>query len=255
MTILSHQLRHAVVAAAVLVGLGACSASEANNLPDEAKACTGRRVVVVSLSSSERSPATIERSSDIVATDLAGAFVCDDDFVAIGVSGGMAKVLITSDDLDSINLSADSAKARLHRVQGRFSDVEDLVRERFNAALATDPGETTSVTRLYDVAAEHAVAGSRVVILTDGVHTEGDLDLNVVLEPGAGAALAALVTVPKIAPDVRIVVGGIGEVDAQTPPPGSTWIREVTEFNRALCVATDATCTIHTVATTTDLLQ
>jgi hypothetical protein len=94
-----------------------------------------------------------------------------------------------------------------------------------------------------------------VLLVTDGVHHDQDVDLDRPLSPSEGRRLADDVPVPRV-PAERTTVLGIAQVDADHPVPGVTWPREIRAFNARLCERSGADeCRLYTTASVSDALD
>jgi hypothetical protein len=214
------------------------------------------RTIAVQLSSSDRSPARRTQVIDLLETAAVSAAVCESPLAAYGVGGGGTVVpLVTSDDLAEF-VPAGPRRVRATRFRAeQQAQVRDLVARRLDDALRTSDGATTTVVALYHTVAEHSSTDTDVILVTDGVNHDADLDLNRALVPGEGRDLATTVDVPSIGNQATTVVG-LGQVDGATPAPGTTWPDEIRSFNEALCLRSGArVCRLFSAATTDEVLR
>jgi hypothetical protein len=213
-----------------------------------------QRVIAVQLSSSDRAPTRRSQVIDLLETSAISATVCDTPVVAYGVAGGAVVTLVTSDDVAHL-IPAGPLRVRQTRFRSEHvAEVRNLVTRRLDEALKGSDGATTTVVALYHAVSEHAGSDSDVILVTDGVNHDDEVDLNRRLVRGEGRRLAASVDVPTIGNRVTTVVG-LGQVDSRTPVPGRTWSGEIHSFNQTLCLRSGAgACRLYSAATTTEVL-
>lgn len=193
------------------------------------------------------------------ATQLAvDAAVCETDLSVVAVrGGGVVRPLLTTTDIDGFTPEGPTAKIRASRFDpADETAIVDLVAERLDAALAEGDGaEHLSLPALYTAAAERSEPDTEVILLTHGVHTEGEVDLNRPLVAGEGVELADRVAVPPINAR-RVIVVGVAQVDSITAPPGATWVTEVRSFNESVCRSAGAdVCAVLSTATPKEALS
>ena len=111
------------------------------------------------------------------------------------------------------------------------------------------------MTALYATAAEHATSHTDVLLLSDGVNHDTQVNLNRPLPPGEGQHLADRIAVVRIGNQLTTVVG-VAQVDAIRPVPGPSWPVEVRSFNQRLCQRSGARrCRLFPVASIADVLS
>ncbi|MFA9431998.1 hypothetical protein [Egicoccus sp. AB-alg2] len=215
-----------------------------------------QRTLVVGASGSEQSESFTQFVHHVTAEFAASSLACGTEFVVAMASGSDSAIVLAEETFASLSLDRlPNERARQHRIQNRADELRTIVDTRLNDARQALVGtDTSSVVRLYDVAAERTRPGSRVVLITDGVHTADEVDLNRVLEPDEGPQLAGQLPAPSLPVDVEVTISGLTQVDATTDVPGDTWTREVVAFNDTFCRRVATTCTTYTAATVQEAL-
>ncbi len=215
------------------------------------------RQVETDLSSSNRSPLAERFAVDVVTQTMLSALVCDRPADAFGVAGGGEVIpLVTSDDLAPYAPKGPNRAVRLGRLSSNAeSKIAELVAARLHAAYQTDGSSaTSSIGALYAVAAEHAAPKTDLILLSDGVNEDTQVDLNRPLQLGEGQRLADRIAVPAIRNQLTTIVG-IAQVDASRAVPGPSWPAEINGFNERLCARTRAQrCRFFSVASVSDVL-
>lgn len=214
------------------------------------------RIVIVGLSSSERSP-ELERSAIDVVTQLGvSSAVCARSAEAFAVAGG-GKVfaLLSSEDVARFTPEGPNRAVRLSRVASDTeAKVRDLVSGRLREAYTSGAPLASSIVALYRVAAEHSGPDTDIILVTDGVNADAQVNLNRPLQVGDGSRLASNIPMPAIGNRQTTVIG-IAQVDSTTPPPGPSWPSEVRAFNQRLCERSRAhACRLFSVASTSEAL-
>lgn len=239
-------LRNAGAAASTALLLSAACGSSSPVWPIS---CAGRRVVVVDLSSQHRAPGSVKSTEEVLAAHLLGAAACREAVSALGVAGGSQVPLFDGSNALAAKIDGPNLKARTKQARNLYGEALELVSTNLVGAFRDNQRvATTSVPALYAAAAEHALQGGRVVVLTTGVNIDDRVDLNRPLGAGEGGRLAGGLDVPTMPKGTRVVVSGVTLMDADRPAPGSTWPAEVRAFNDRLCAATGAHCQLFSVA-------
>lgn len=235
----------ASTAAVALVLMGGSSNNEVVEY-----ACQGPRVVVLDLSSQNRSDASIGMATDVVAGHILGAAICKESVTVVGVAGG-GQVLIDPDVPFLKNLRGPNERARANVVSDRLREIREAVATELDTLYESyDAVDVTSVPALFQAATVQAQTDgmTRVVILTTGVHDEPGVTLNRPLEPGEGEALASKLPWPTFRDGARVTIIGLAQMDGELPAPGNLWPSEVVAFNLTACQTTGATCEAFQVA-------
>lgn len=208
--------------------------------------CGSDRTIISDLSSANRSDAAVEVATEVIAAHTIAAKICGEALTVVGVAAGTQVLVSPADPIGE--LRGPNSRARARDVEGLDSAVTESIAAALDGVYSAYPDvAVTSIPALYQAAADHSAAGSRVVILTTGVNDESDVTLNRPLEPGEGARLADTMTWPTLAPETTIVVIGIAQMDEGLPAPGAMWPGEVKAFNDTACAATGATCATYQV--------
>lgn len=214
------------------------------------------RVVIVALSSSERSPRMAQNALEVVAQVGVSSAVCGRSGQAFAVAGGGEVFsLLSGDDVARFAPAGPNRAVRLSRLgTDTEAKVHDLVSGRLRAAYTAGAPLASSIAALYQVAAEHADPDTDIILITDGVNSDSQVNLNRPLQSGDGSRLANKISIPAIGNRLTTVIG-IAQVDSATPPPGPSWPTEVRAFNERLCERSGAhACRLFSVASTVDAL-
>jgi len=199
-------------------------------------------VIVVDTSSSDRSPALSNLADRVINAAAQSAVVCNDSLSVYGVAGGGAEsTIITTDDLGVFAPIGPTEQIRSLRFSSaQRSALDSLISARLQAAYDTGNPSLTSVPALYWAASEYLTRGVQVLLITDGVNEDAQLNLNKTLAVGAGATLARSITVSSLR-GATVTIVGLAQVDANTAPPSSVWPNEIRNFNADLCRTSRAT--------------
>ena len=200
------------------------------------------RVIVIDTSSSDRSPVLSNLADRVINAAAQSAMVCNDSLSVYGVAGGGAEAtIITTDDLGGFAPIGPTEQIRSLRFNSaQRSALDSLISARLRAAYDTGNPSLTSVPALYWVASEYLTRGAQVLLITDGVNEDAQLNLNKALAVGAGATLARSITVSSL-PGATVTIVGLAQVDANTAAPSAVWPNEIRNFNAVLCRTSRAT--------------
>ena len=215
------------------------------------------RVIVVDTSSSDRSPALSNLADRVITTAAQSAAVCNDPLSVYGVAGGGSEsTIITMDDLSGFAPIGPTAQIRsLRFTSAQRSALGILISTRLRAAYDTGTPSLTSVPALYWVASQYLTQGGQVLMITDGVNEDTQLNLNTPLAVGAGAELARSITVHSLR-GATVTIVGLAQVDASAAPPSAVWPSEIRNFNAALCNASGAAmCRLFGLASISESLD
>ena len=215
------------------------------------------RVIVVDTSSSDRSPVLSNLADRVINAAAQSAVVCSDSLSVYGVSGGGAEsTIITTDDLSGFAPIGPTAQIRSLRLNSaQRSALDGLISARLRAAYDTgDPG-VTSIAALYLAASEHLVDPTQVLLITDGVNDDSQVNLNRPLASGAGSELARNLPVSQL-PNATVTIVGLAQVDESSAPPSPLWPTEIQNFNAVLCHESRARlCRLYAVASVSESLN
>ena len=215
------------------------------------------RVIVVETSSSDRSPALSNFADRVINAAAQSAVVCNDSLSAYGVAGGGAESpIITTDDLGGFTPIGPTAQIRSLRFDSTHrSALDRLVSTRLRAAYDAGDPRVTSIAALYLVASEHLADPTQVLLITDGVNDDSQVNLNRPLASGAGSELARALSVSQL-PNATVTIVGLAQVDASSAPPSPLWSSEIQNFNAVLCHESRARlCRLYAVASVTESLN
>jgi hypothetical protein len=234
----------AAVTAAVLIGAGDRAA-----VPYNCEQST--RVVVLDLSSQNRSDETVQGAADVITAQTLASAICDEPLAVVGVAGGRQVLIDPAPHLRD-ELKGPNARARANVVSRESAEVRSLVVRMLQRTYSDYPDvDATSVPALFDAAAAlvPGEGSSRVVLLTTGVHVDPTLSLNRPLARDEGTRLADELDWPHLGKRVSVTIIGVTRMDGDVPVPGDQWPREVTAFNRSACRSTGAgACELYQVA-------
>jgi hypothetical protein len=245
--------RNLLIATAAASALGAAavlmfSSSSRSEVP---YTCGGERVVALDLSSQNRSDQAVGTAVDLITFHTLAAAICDEPLAVVGVAGGRQELIAPHIDF-LVDLRRPNPRARANAVKGRIEEARSIVAEELKAVYAAYPDvATTSIPAVFEAAGDQLDGedDARVLVLSTGVHIDGDLSLNRPLEEGEGKALADQLAWPVLGSKVSMVVVGISQMDGEVPVPGDLWPREVMAFTRQACTLAKAgSCSAYQVA-------
>lgn len=201
--------------------------------------------ILVDATSSQRNPDHLGDVSEAVAASAARAAVCDTTWTGRVINGTASEDIANAPELALLpgatengrraNLAVKSDKIRAH------------FRDQLTTIIGATTGETSSLPTMFNTAAEFAEPDSEITLITDAVDTNDTVNLNAPLVPGAGAAAAQLVALNPGLAETHITIAGLGQVDAEIPPPSGQWVEEIRSYAETLCADTGAsTCKIYT---------
>jgi hypothetical protein len=249
-----RRLRTALVSLGTVGGL-ALAVFILQSAKEKPSLVCSNRVIVQAVSSSERSAKMIDVSREILQAAVLSSVTCGTSIEVYAVAGGgMNRLMIGSDDLAPFTPEGNKALAEQRMSNEDRLAIEALVNERLDLAFEM-PATPSSSAALLDMVSQRSNASTRAVVITDGVHSTSDVNLNRPLAVGEGLTLAkSLNTQPVKAQSLTMV--GIAQVDATTPPPSEVWTREVVAFNEQLCRASGVVdCRTFTAAPVGDVLK
>lgn len=215
------------------------------------------RVIVVDTSSGDRSPELSGFADELIDAAADSAVVCSKSLSVLGVAGGGQHFpVITSDDLAGLSPIGPTQQIRALRfAPSQQERVAQLVTRRLRTAYEVGDPKITSMAALYDSASQQIGAGADVVLVTDGVNNDSQLNLNRPIVAGQGAVLARQIAIPSLR-GTSVTIVGVAQVDSSTPPPSPAWPEEIQSFNAALCHASHAAkCRILDTASVSETLD
>lgn len=209
------------------------------------------RIVLVQVSSSERSEEIQQARLRLVRAKLAEAGVCGGSIVvqAWTGSGAIRTLWGLGDHLD---VRGGTERARANRIGPAVDTaMNDTVVPKFRQALADLPADqsdflawrmlaTDAIVQLGDTGGQPI----EVTVASDGVHVDDQVNLNQPLSPEAVDALAKSVRPQGDLQSAQVMLVGIGQVAGDPPPAGGSWVEAVRRFAKQTCDATGAKCTV-----------
>ena len=247
------------VAAAVLGGL-AFVAIAVRGLAGQFSApinVCANRVIIVDTSSSDRSPVLSNFADRAVDAAARSAIVCNYSLSVIAVAGGGSESsIISNDDLASLTPIGPTVQLRDLRFNtAKQTALAKLVASRLRVAYHAGDPKVTSIAALYAAASEHLADSTQVLLITDGVNDDSQVNLNRPLASGAGSELARALSVSQL-PNATITIVGLAQVDASSAPPSPLWPSEIQNFNAVLCHESRARlCRLYAVASVSESLN
>ena len=217
-------------AGVVAVALSGPSSPTTLNVP-----CASR-VIVLDTSSGNRSPLLSQFALQAIEGASYSAIVCGNPLSTNGVAGGGQETpIITTDDLAGLTPVGPTPQVRASRFgESQRKRVDRLVVARLDSAYRTGDPAITSVPALYESASQQASPGDDILIITDGVNQDSQVNLNQPLAKGEGDQLAKEVQVGSLR-GASVTLVGIAQLDSSTPPPSAVWPAEVLAFNTSVC--------------------
>ena len=215
------------------------------------------RVIIVDTSSSDRSPELANFADRAINAAAESAVVCGTSLAVYGVAGGGAETtIVTTDNLAGFTPFGPTPQIRALRFSAtRQSELDRFV--SFRLRLTYDAGDprVTSVTALYWAASQYLTRGVQVLLITDGVNEDSQVNLNRPLATGDGAQLAHTLSVSSLRGAIVTVVG-LAQVDAGDAPPSTQWPDEIWSFSATLCHKAKASrCRLFAVASVSQSLN
>lgn len=207
------------------------------------------RVVVVDLSSADRSPQLSNLALHVIESAADTAVVCNSQLGVYGVAGGGEDTsILTNANLAAFTPVGPNARVRSSRFSASTRRaVAALVAARLRKAYRIGDPSITSIAALYQLAAEQSTSNTIITLLTTGVNEDSMVNLNRPLGAGQGTQLARQVSIPRVAAK-EIVLVGIAQVDATLAPPSPQWPTQIWDFNNSLCHAASPHCRLYTIA-------
>lgn len=199
------------------------------------------RVAIVDVSASSRSDDRQRFVAELTTALAISSAICAQPVEVFMVSGpGAVAHVLSADDVAAETPTGPNPTIRASRFgDDAASRLQDLVIRRITDGYLSLAADTSSISAMLVVAADHATAETHVIMVTDGVNTDDLATLNRPLSPGEGAKLASQLPDVSI-PARRITFVGIGIVDATAPAPSPIWEREVRAFVQAICAGSGA---------------
>jgi len=244
----------ATLVAAALIAVAVRSPGPSATSPTVACAS---RVIVIDTSSGSRSSQLTTFADQLIDAAAQSAVICEEPLSAYGVSGGGIETpIITSDNLAALTPIGPTPQVRSLRFDSAQQvNLSRLIATRLAFAYRVGDPSITSVGAMYEVASEHFVRSGDVILVTDGVNDDTQINLNQPLTTGEGARLAKKIRVSSLRGEVVTLVG-LAQVDSNTPPPSPVWPHEIDSFNATLCHATRAAqCHLFGAASVSEVLN
>ena len=245
-------VRTALVAVASLLVLTGCEQAPPLTLAPKCPS-TGKEVVVVDASSSQRSRPQVTAAAEALASSAARASICKTDWSGRAVAGG-AVANIAEPAWLATPVGATEA-GRRNNLAPRVNEIRSHFAAELDKAFSDLPADMSSLPAALGSAAEVADADTKVIVISDAVDQgTGGADLNRSLTAGEGAAAAAAVEVPTLT-GADVVIAGVAQMDRKrVAAPGNAWATEINSYARTLCDRTGAKCRTYAGWDQTDLL-
>ena len=237
-----------------------------------------RTIILIDASSSARSAAMQTTAADLAVRAAVKAAICATDVDVALIAPGRTYPIVATSDVAPFTPTGGNERTRARRFQADDEhQLRTMVHQRLHDGYETLTSTPSSIAALTIAAADRSRPGDTVIVITDGVNQDRDLNLNRPLAKGEGATLAASLP-PATLEGRHMTFVGVGEMgstqtptapngapagdasaslaaDADTHETSTRWSNEIREFVAELCHQSNATtCTVVGSIPTQELL-